>query len=155
MNNELLFSTNLKAALYGTDFLKNLLANTVINIYEGAFPTNPDAPLSGATLLAQICKGDASLAYDLVWDATTTPGALIKPAADTWSTPTGTGAIASGTAGFFVINVSGDDNSGSATGSHYRVMGLCGLDPSYALMLATLSITSSMPIPITGFYIYQ
>lgn len=155
MNNDLLFSTNLKAALYGTNYLQALLANTVINIYQGTFPTDPDAPLSGATLLAQICKGDASLAYDLVWDASTTPGALQKPAGDTWSTPTGTGAIAAGTAAFFVINVSGDDNSGSATGTNYRVMGRCGLDPSYALMLATLTITTTLPIPINGFYIYQ
>jgi hypothetical protein len=154
-NNDVLFSTNLKAALLGTSPLKTLIDNTVINGYSGAFPTDPDAALSGATLLFQICKGDAALAYDLAWDATTTPGLLQKPSADTWSTPTGTGAIAAGTASFFVINVSGDNNSTTASGTNYRIIGKIGGDPTYALFLTNLAITVSTPVALNQFYIYQ
>lgn len=148
-NNQFVLSTNLKDALMTSGSLKGLLDNSVINIYVGTPPTSADPALSGATLLAQLCKGDSSVAADLVWDGTASPGALLKPSADTWSTPTGTGIVASGTPKFFIINSQlADNNSTTASGTNYRVLGLCGPDGSYAMQVGAL--TAGQPLAINS-----
>lgn len=152
-NYQVVLSSNLIGALFATGSLKSLLDNCLFNIYAGTPPTSADPALSGATLLAQICKGDSTVAADLVWDDTTSPTVLQKPTADTWSAPTSTGIIASGTPSFFIINTQlADNNSTTASGTNYRILGLVGNDPSFALKLGVL--TAGQPLALNSFGLF-
>lgn len=147
-------STNLASAELTTGSLKSLLDNGVINIYSGTPPASADAAIGGGnTLLAQICKGDASVAYDLVWDTPAVNGVLKKPNADTWSTPTTDKILASGTATFWRWNKTGDDNSAAASGTNYRLQGLVGADASFSLFLQSAALVAGNSINLAAFQI--
>lgn len=83
-----------------------------IRLYAGSMPADANAAIGGATLLATIKHGGASLA----WHGPTA-GVIDRPAADTWSGA----AVATGTATFARIVTTADD--GSLSTSLVRVQG--------------------------------
>ena len=160
MNYQVLLSSSLVDAVFkgSGSSLKDCLDNCFFNIYAGDVPTLAElnGGFSGRTLIAQICKGDAALTNDLVWDDTTSPGTLMKPSGDTWSAPTDDNVLATGQPTFFVINVdTADDNSAAATATQYRVLGLIGADDTYAIKLGMQTAGDALELGSFSLFVIQ
>lgn len=110
----------------------------VFRIYAGLEPVGADDSLGSATLLCEIKKDGTT---NVTLDSTTTPGILMKPAADTW---TGNN-VATGTASFYRFVKSAD--AGGASTSAERVQGTVGLVGA-DLNIDSVSLVSGQPTPI-------
>ncbi|MBD1554767.1 hypothetical protein HAQ04_25535 [Pseudomonas sp. C2L11] len=105
--------------MLATGSLKAALDGKVIKIYSGTAPDTADAALnSDNTLLCTVSVNDTGTGVAL--DSTASSGQISKSSNEVWS-----GTIAtSGTASFFRMETSADDNSASTTA--VRLQGTVG-----------------------------
>lgn len=103
-------STGLRNHLMLSGSFKGGLDGSIINIYSGTAPANPDdAVPSAATLLCTISVDGAGTG--VTFEASATPGLLLKAAGEQWQ---GSNA-ANGTATWFRLVKTADDGSASTT----------------------------------------
>lgn len=130
-------STALVEDLMDTAPFKTAMNLCFIDIYSGTQPANANAAATG-TLLVTISNN--STATGLTWGPTSTNGAISKTAAETWS---GT-AVATGSAGWFRIRLTGDASALDSGSTYKRVDG--SISTSGADMnLGALTVTSGAP----------
>ena len=145
------FSTGLRNKLLGNagadpatgNGLSGILAGCYIDIYSGAPPANADAAPIG-TKLGTVSLNGAGVA-GLNFDAPAN-GAVAKAAAENWKAI----GIAAGTAGWFRVRTTADDNAAGAT--HPRIDGTVaktGAD----LNMSNTSVTVGSPHTIDTFNI--
>lgn len=127
-------STALRNHLLSTGSLSAALGGGLMKVYSGTPPAADDAPTG--TLLCTI--SDNSTGAGLSFDAASA-GTLPKASAQTWS---GNNA-ATGTAGYFRISESGDDDS--AGGTKKRLQGTCGTAAADYIMTST-ALASGAPL---------
>lgn len=137
-------STGLKDSVLVTGSLRSALTNGQLQIYTGAAPASADAAATG-TLLNTYVDNDTGT-FNLTFEASTSGGALVKTAAQTWS---GT-SVAAGTAGYFRFVVTGDDGLLSTT--QVRIQGTVG-GAGADLYLASTTIANSTLYFIDAFAI--
>lgn len=129
-------STGLRNAMLATSSFRALFHGTSqLRIYAGPIPANADAATTGATLLVTIRKDDTD---PLGFETTPADGVLQKAAAETWE---GTVA-ASGTAAFFRLVLTADDNAASTTAP--RLQGTVGLAGADLVMTSTALVATAL-----------
>lgn len=112
-------STGLRNYLMATGSFKGGLDGSYIEIYSGTAPASADdAVPGGSTLLCRVSVGDT--VTGVTFETTSTPGLLVKNAAETWA---GTN-VATGTAEWFRMSPTAD-GEGEST-SALRVQGGVG-----------------------------
>lgn len=109
-------SPELQGQLLGSGGFKETMDGSEFRLYAGLVPGNAGDSIGAATLLCTIKNGASGVTFD-----GTTPGVLLKPAAETWS---GTN-VASGTPSFYRL-VKPED-TGAASTSAVRVQGSVGV----------------------------
>lgn len=144
------FSTGLRNAIAGTIGFKGAFVNSVIYIYSGSQPADPDNAVSG-TLLGIVTKNGDTFAFGsptngLNYDAPVA-GVASKAAAEDWKFD----GIADGTAGWFRQMGNASDALGSSTT-------LCRMDGSVGtsgadLNLSNIAIITDAPNTIDVFQI--
>ena len=109
-------STGLKAAMLNAGGFKETMDGSEFRLYAGIVPAHANDSIGAATLLCTVKNGASGVTFD-----DTTPGVLLKPAAETWS---GTN-VASGTPSFYRLVKPAD--TGAASTSDVRVQGSVGV----------------------------
>ena len=150
----LTFSTGLAKAWLGdatSKELRELIALCAINIYSGTRPANPDAAISGPTLLAHVTVGGAATGGTFIQIAAGRTLSKTVHASEIW---VDTSANATETATWFRLYILADDATvmDSSTTS-YRIDGTCGSVGTEDLVLASSIITSGQPLTIDVFNI--
>lgn len=113
------FSDMLANYLLDTGSLKAALDGCKIMVFAGTEPTSPESANANTLLCTVTLSGGGS---GLTWDTTPVNGALLKPAAASWS---GTN-VASGDATHFRLVLSADDGISASTTAR-RVQGSIGV----------------------------
>lgn len=109
-------SPGLQALLLGSGGFKETMDGSEFRLYAGLVPAAAGDSIGAATLLCTVKNGASGVTFD-----DTTPGVLLKPAAETWS---GTN-VASGTPSFYRLVKPAD--TGAASTSDVRVQGSVGV----------------------------
>lgn len=110
-------STGLQTRMLSSGGFKSVMDGAEFRLYAGLVPESADAGIGGATLLCTVKAG----AFGVTFDDTTTPGVLLKPAAEAWSGDN----VASGTPTFYRLVQSTD--AGTASSTEVRVQGTVGV----------------------------
>lgn len=109
-------SPGLLNQLLGSGGFKETMDGSEFRLYAGLVPAAAGDSIGAATLLCTVKNGASGVTFD-----DTTPGVLLKPAAETWS---GTN-VATGTATFFRHAAAADDGGASTTAP--RLQGTTGV----------------------------
>ncbi len=131
-------SSGLQKALLNDGGFKETMDTAEFRLYAGLVPDSADASIGAATLLCTVKNGASGVTFD----ATTTPGTLLKPAGETWG---GTNA-ASGTPSFYRLVKSADTGAASTTDTRVQgSVGVVGAD----LNISAGALVSGAPQSIT------
>lgn len=112
-------STGLRNHILATGSLKSAMDGSVIRIYSGAVPGNPDDGVGSATLLTTISNDGT--ATGITFAAAAASGVLAKESTEVWK---GTN-VAGGEHKFFRIEAISDN--GTASASAKRIQGTTGV----------------------------
>lgn len=132
-------STGLCNYLLDTGSLKALYSGTTarIRIYSGAVPATADAAATG--LIATVAEAGAALNF-----AASASGGTIAKGATAWTDPSATG----GTAAFYRLVLTADDDSSSAT--FKRIQGTVGVGGS-DMNVGSTTITAASTFTVNTF----
>jgi hypothetical protein len=133
-------STGLANALLDTAPLKTAMTLAFIDIYSGAQPANANAAFTG-TLLATIDVAGVGV----TWGPTAAAGVLSKTVAETWQEAA---AIATGTAGWFRIRLTGDAG-GLDVSTYKRIDGTIATSGG-DMNVGSLTVTAGAPFIISA-----
>jgi len=135
-------STGLRNGILVTGSVKNQLDLGFLKIYAGTVPSDADASLGSATLLATITKNGDDVT-GLTFAATASAGAVSK-ANEVWS---GTN-VTTGTATFYRFVLTGD--TGALSTTEKRIQGSVATSGADLVMTST-SLSSGAPTNIDFF----
>jgi len=138
-------STGLRNKLLDTNPFKTIFNLSFLKVYDGPVPASADAALDAANHLL-VTISNAGTATGLTFAASASGGAITKTIAETWSGV----AIASGTASFYRLVLTGDTGALSTTDA--RVQGLINTSGA-ALNLTTITIVNANSYPVDAFSI--
>ena len=141
-------STGLVNYIGVTGSRKAGLDSGFIDIYAGTVPTDADASIGSATLLATLTLGGDD-STGLTIDTTATDGTIKKPDAAVWRDPS---PAASGIATFFRWRQTGD--TGAATTTLRRIQGTVGTI-GCDLNVNSTSISTGTAFELNAFTIRQ
>lgn len=135
-------STGLRNGVLASDSFKGLMDGCFLRIYAGPVPASADDAIGSATLLCTVSNN--SSATGLTFDSTAVGGVLSKTPAEVWSGNN----VAAGTASFYRLETSGDDQDASTTLPRVQgTVGLLGAD----LNLSSVDLANGAPQAIDYF----
>lgn len=135
-------STGLRNGMLVGDSFKGLMDGSFLRIYAGPVPASADDAIGSATLLCTVSNN--SSATGLTFDSVAVGGVLSKTPAEVWSGNN----VAAGTASFYRLETSADDQDASSTLPRVQgTVGVLGAD----LNLSSVALANGAPQAIDYF----
>lgn len=131
----------------GTNKLSALIDGGFLYIYAGTVPSGPEAAVGAATLLVKLFSNHPTDTLGLGFSGTIANGTLAKNPAETWSGE----VLATGDATFWRWSMGSDDNTTTASGSDYRIQGLCGHGAAFSMNMASVTLTAGATLTLDDF----